>query len=153
MRAVLMIGVLAVAVPDRPVPDRPEPAPKNENSLQEQLLGEWQLVKITVGNKDLADHPVKHSIIFVRGEIQVMENGQRKNQEDAAYVLNEAKKPATFDIIPKRQGEKKLEGILKIEGDVLTLCMEVMGAGRRPMEFRSNGDSFTALMQLRRVRK
>ena len=32
MRAVLMIGVLAVAVPDRPVPDRPEPAPKNERT-------------------------------------------------------------------------------------------------------------------------
>jgi uncharacterized protein (TIGR03067 family) len=148
MRAILMFAVLAVAVPDRP-----GPVPKNETSLQEQMLGDWQLEKLLLGNMDTPDIPQKPMLVFVRGEIHVHENGQRKMQEDTAYILDETKKPVAIDIIPKRHGEKKLEGIVKIEGDLLTLCMEIDGAGNRPTEFRSGPNSKSVLMQLRRVKK
>jgi uncharacterized protein (TIGR03067 family) len=148
MRAVLMFAVLAVAVPDRP-----RPVPTNENSLQEQPFGAWQVAKITLGIMDMPNIPEKPMLVFLRGEIQVHENGQRKMQDDTAYVLDETKKPAAIDIIPKRQGEKKLEGILKLEGDVLTMCMSVDGSGNRPMEFRSDPNLKAVLFQLRRVKK
>ena len=56
-------------------------------------------------------------------EVHLWADGERKMDEDAAWVIDAKKDPAALDLNPKKQGEKKELAILKIEGDVLTVCV------------------------------
>src|ERR1022692_3627889 len=101
MRALLMIAVFAVAVPDRrdPTPNRPNG----------QLVGEWV-------NRD---HPASvlrimpsESLFLLRGQPS-LEDGFT-----ATYVVDWSKDPVTIDFTAKHGG-RKIPCILKLDGDRL----------------------------------
>ncbi len=148
MRALLLVPLMMIAVPDRP-----DPAPKEKaKPLQEQVLGEWRLVKSTVGGRE--DNEKAGTLLVVTStELHIHEKGERNPGEDASYRLDADKKPAAIDLVPKRDGNQKIEGILRVEGDTLTLCFPHAGRGSRPTEFVSPNNSQVALMQFQRVKK
>jgi uncharacterized protein (TIGR03067 family) len=71
--------------------------------------------------------------------------------EDGRWVIDAKKEPAAIDIDPNRKGDKRELGILKIEGDTLTLCVILEGDGPRPTEFKAAADSKVTLLHLKRV--
>src|ERR1022692_3133874 len=93
MCAVLMIAVLAVAVPDRE-----DPTPKEKaRPLQEQLLGEWLLVKSVVGGVEDKNF-MGTTITFTPTELSIREGRQELSQE-LSYHLDAAKTPAVIDLV------------------------------------------------------
>lgn len=146
MRALLTVFVLALAAPDRE-----DPTPREKTKpIHEQILGEWQLVNSVVGGRNEKKDGV---LTFTRTEIHITENGQRRSGDDADYVIDATKKPAAIDISVKRDGSQKIEGILKIEGDQLTLCFPRGGGAMRPTDFVSTPQTGIAVMQFTRIKK
>jgi uncharacterized protein (TIGR03067 family) len=142
MRAVLLIAVLAVAAPVR------EGQRPSEKSLQDKLVGAWESVKV-IGDGNPIDLTMK--IVFTPTEAHVWHDGVRMMDEDGRWAIDATKNPATIDIDPNRKGDKRELGILKIEGDTLTICVILEGDGPRPTEFKSAADSKTTLVQFKRV--
>lgn len=145
----LMVGVLLIAA----APDREDPSPKPKTkSVHEQLVGDWRLMNLVVGGR--AEQKEGGTILTITPtEIQVTERGQRNPQDDASYHLDTQKNPVQIDIVPKRDGDMKVQGIVKVEGDTLTLCFPFGGEGMRPAEFLSPQGTQTALMVFQRLKK
>lgn len=149
MRAALLFAALAVAVPDRP-----NPTPKVEPAAPEPQLGEWRLDKFDVGGGPgpaLTDNSAR-ILHFTRTEVLVSVNGQPQPNDSTTYTIDWSKKPAAIDIFGKMNGNmKKMEGIVKVEGDQLTMCLNLDGS--RPTDFVSAPGKLTAVMYLKRVKK
>jgi len=150
MHAFLMFTVLAVAVPDRQ-----DPNVKNAKPLQELLQGEWQMTQAVIGgnnnHKDLMK--VNGTTLAIKGNQMKVREADRDNTEELTFTLNIAKKPAAIDLMPKRGGPRYIEGIIKIEGDTLSLCFSHAGEGERPSEFVSPSNSTVSLLQFKRLGK
>jgi len=148
MRAILLMAALVVAVPDRP-----NPTPKDAaKPIAEQLVGEWRLVSGVYGGTEKKEADGT-TMTFTPTEIHIIEKGQGRRQEDATYRLDDKRKPVGIDIMPKQMGNQKIEGILKIEGDMLTLCFAHGGRGDRPLDFASLKDTRVALLLFQRIKK
>jgi uncharacterized protein (TIGR03067 family) len=150
MHAFLMITVLAVAVPDRQ-----DTNVKDAKPLQELLQGEWQMTQaVTGGNNNLKDQmKVNGTTLVIKGNEMKVREADRDNTEELTFTLDAAKKPAAIDLMPKRGGPRRVEGIIKIEGDTLSLCFPHAGEGERPSEFVSPPNSKVSLLQFKRVGK
>ena len=139
MRVLLLFSVLAIGVPDRP-----DPSAKENRPIAEDLLGEWQVTRrVTNGNFN-PDLPLLH-MIFKRDAMQHLLNGTQPATL-FPYTLDATKNPAGITFLPANE-----TGILKIEGDVLTICLDK--ENRYPTEFNSPLNSTITLIQLRRVKK
>ena len=150
MRAFLLVAILAVAVPDRQ--DRSPKDTAKPRTFPEQILGEWNVEKISIGGGIGA--PMKDEVRNVRftpTEILVVVNGEVRPNDSAAYTLDLSKQPIAIDLMPKNGPEKKLQGILKLEGDVLTICFSMEGT--RPADFTMSEKSLQAMMHLKRVKR
>ena len=150
MRAILLVAALAFVPPDRPDPT-PKQAPK---TLHDQILGAWRIDKVTIGGGFGAAPMIENEVRtlqFTRTEILVELNGKPQPMDSTGYSIDLSKKPVAIDILPRNGPEKKLEGILKLEAEQLTLCFAAMGP--RPAEFNSAGKELVIVMQLKRVKK
>jgi uncharacterized protein (TIGR03067 family) len=136
MRALLMLAVFAVAVPDRQ-----DPTPKESRTLPgDQILGDWK--------DDRGDYAIR----FLPGESAYVIGGQVSPGDGltANVVFDWTQAPVHIDFMPKQRGGKMM-GILKIEGDRLTLCVNT-GGGSRPTVF-GNPNNNDLLLSFSRMRK
>ena len=124
MRSLLLISLLAVAVPDRedPTPkDKPKP-------VQEQILGDWLCEK--VGGANVAQNSV---MVFriTPSETVFLVNGQPSIGDGltATYSLDATKNPIAIDFMPRQRGGK-MPGIMMLDGDTLTLGWRTSGDAR-----------------------
>ncbi|MBI1830490.1 MAG: TIGR03067 domain-containing protein [Planctomycetes bacterium] len=146
MNSLLTLTLLVLAAPERkPLAPAEEPPP----SIQQQVLGEWKLVSAIIGgNNEVANRPKETILIFTPKLIQVREDGNQRPNDDANYMLDAAKGPATIDIMPKGA---KILGILKVEGDQLTLCFSL--GLERPASFTPPAGSQVSLFRFQRVKR
>jgi uncharacterized protein (TIGR03067 family) len=134
----LLIGLaLAVAAPGPK-----DPPPKGPPSL----VGEWAVQKRMVGGK-ADDVPAGSTIVF-------REDGTTDylglTRSPATYKANTARTPAEVDFLPPPISSAPGQfGILKVEGDTLTLCL--VSSGDRPTRFESPTGSNVKLLVLRRA--
>jgi uncharacterized protein (TIGR03067 family) len=119
MRALLMLAIFAVVVPDRQ-----DPTPKEAKPLPAQLLGDWQ----DRNNKILVFRIMTAESVF-------LVNGQPNPADGltATYSIDWTKNPVAIDFIA-RGGGRELNGILKLEGDRLTLALPLNNSAR-PSDF------------------
>jgi uncharacterized protein (TIGR03067 family) len=100
----------------------------------------------STGEKDVV-------LTFAKDVIHVRENGQNKPGEDAGYRIDATKQPIAFDLTPKVPQAMKIAGIIKLEGDDLTICLPAPTGPEvgRPITFASTPE--VMLMHLKRVKK
>jgi uncharacterized protein (TIGR03067 family) len=132
MRALLMLAIFAVTVPDR------EDRTPKEAKPQEQILGDWQ------------DRNYKILVFRIMpSESVFLVNGQPSAADGltATYSIDWSKNPVAMDFIA-RGGGRKLEGILKLEGDRLTLALPLNNSSR-PTDFGPRNQ----VLHYQRIRK
>ena len=122
MRAVLLLAIFAVAVPDRPAPPVPEAPP----IPQIQVLGDWR------------DRATERQVLRIGPSAsEFLVNGIPSVQDGltGAYAIDWSKNPVAIDFMPRRGGAK-LECILKLDGDRLSLALPLNNEPR-PTAFNS----------------
>jgi uncharacterized protein (TIGR03067 family) len=152
MRALLMIPLLMLAVPDRQ-----DPTPREAKSLTEQFQGKWQKVKwVAFGKEDMQTFSEDVFTIIDASHWTNMERGESTGDE-FIYTIDLTKHPAAFSMVykdknvEKKLGVVRINGIFKIEGDILTYCATINGAA--PTEFISTSENGMVLTQMRRYQK
>ena len=121
MRAFLALAVVSFAVPDRE-----DLTPKEARPPQERILGDW---RIEYGPSD----NVLRVLRIERNKMMIVVDG-KPWPEDAfsgACTIDWSTSPATFDYIAKNH-----RGILRLDGDQLTMCLAL--GGKRPTSFDGN---------------
>lgn len=145
MRCLLMLAVLAVAVPDRP-----NPTPKEARPLQEQLQGEWQVVSAMTAGKPIATLKPGEAVFIFAGDRLII---RRPNLENVyEFTIDGTPNPAVISLRSKKIAGKDVNkpapviGILKIEGDLLSICL-------RPVNgFASTPETKATLWQVKRAK-
>ena len=77
-----------------------------------------------------------------------LRNGMREPGGTFPYTLDATKTPAIIDF-----RSSKYIGILKVEGDQLTICFAQAGTSVPPTEFVSRSNTATTLLVATRIRK
>jgi uncharacterized protein (TIGR03067 family) len=114
------------------------------------LNGTWKLIASTVdGKKVPADEieKLKYSLIFKDGKYT---EASTSGTESGTYKLDASKSPATIDFTIEdgpEKGKTQL-GLLKLEGDVLTVAYAKPGSMDRPKGF--DGTDALAVTSLKR---
>lgn len=134
MRAALFLSVLAIAAPARP---ERTPRAEQPRSPQEQFIGDWRLVKVGSGTPR-REWDVSNMVLRVAASETIFMVDGVPSKEDgltAAYSIDWSTNPAVITFRPKQRGGQ-MPGILKIEGDTLTLGLTTSGE-QRPGDFAS----------------
>ena len=142
MGALLMLAVLGFAVPDRP-----DPGAKNARPLAEDLLGDWRVIRRVNAGKDDVDLTL--TLVFTRETMQHVRvtKEARSPGQTFPYLLDARPDPAVI-----RFRASKFTGILKIEGDLLTLCLHPSADDRPPPGFESPPGTAVTILQAMRVK-
>jgi uncharacterized protein (TIGR03067 family) len=123
----LMLIALVVAAPDR------EPAGPTKKAVNEQIFGDWRCIKV-----DVTDVTKQAPMVFrvTPTETVFLMNGQPSVGDGltATYAIDWTKDPVAISLMPRRGGPALL-GILKLEGDRLTLGLKNNGQAGRPTQF------------------
>lgn len=112
------------------------------------LQGKWRVLSTVSDGKDEA---VNEKAYFrFDGENLVMQRGDRELK--STFTLDATKQPAHIDLtIP---GTKEATfGLLKIDGDDLTLCIPVGREAKRPTELAAPAESKRILFRMKREPK
>jgi uncharacterized protein (TIGR03067 family) len=123
-------------------------AASQENKTDsDRIQGSWKIVKVNVeGKPPPAEFVEKGKFVFKGTNVSIYQG--EAVTEEAIFALDSTKKPPTIDLTATAGPEKGKviqQGIYRIEGDTLTLCI----GGKRPSEFKSLGD--VGVLQLKRV--
>lgn len=154
MREVLLFTALVCVAPDRP-----DPTPKDTAPIvpfRAQLNGEWRVVQsLIAGRAHTSIKPNQAVFVFDGDKMMIRREDVGGKELPYTIVVNGKSNPATIDVsIGKTKSPKTFSaGIIKIEGDVLTMCLQSGVAANRPTEFASHQDSRTILWQLKRIKK
>lgn len=123
----------------------------DDKKVMASLEGEWIVTKhVENGVEKNAEKLKKESSRYVFKGDKVTFHRDGKNRGDAAVTLDTKNEIIRIGIKPEK--EPKDLGILKIDGDTLTLCMS-MDNKTYPEKFESTKTSKTELIELKKVVK
>jgi uncharacterized protein (TIGR03067 family) len=134
------------ALADKPAAAVKEEAPKDE----EKIVGTWAYVSVEGRGLKVPEEQVKEAklILAADGKFTAIVKGKKT---EGTYKLDPAKKPKE---ITTTDGDGKAHnGIYKIDGDTLTLCMSKGDGAERPTEFATKEDANVVLVVLNREKK
>src|SRR5262245_49636138 len=116
-----------------------------------QWEGVWTGVSVINNGERMADEKAKNLRLTLSADRYKTELGQQV-LFDSTYTINTAKTPAHIDIIGT-EGELKGKpalGLIKVDGDTLTMCY-VMPGSERPSALDSPPGSRITLLVMKRV--
>lgn len=146
---VILVVVSGVSAQNRPEVKEPSRAARAE---LERHQGTWRVEEM-VRDGEGSDPEIARSIVRVVEGDHVVWERDGKRFSGSTMVLDAACEPATIDVIPDggpAQGKRVL-GIYKLDGDVLTICMADVD-GARPKEFTAEKGAKQTLTVFRRER-
>jgi uncharacterized protein (TIGR03067 family) len=124
-------------------------AAQDKKTDKELFQGDWKVVTVQVGGKDLRDQLPRKVVTFSGDKVTVM--------GDAEYKLDPSKTPKQIDVTvgegpddgPDQKGTHP--GIYKLDGDKLVIHQAQPGQDR-PTGFESKEGTKTLLLTLERVK-
>src|SRR5436190_23449703 len=114
------------------------------------IVGTWSCLSAVIDGQPLADDTARQLRLTLTADRYKTERGEQV-LFDSTYKINAAKSPAQIDMIGT-EGEltgKAALGILKLDGDSLTMCY-VMPGKDRPAAFESQPQSGVFLVVWKR---
>jgi|SRR5262245_30011229 len=145
MNATLLLGTaLALGAPGL------KDGPKKEADI----LGEWVLESITSAGK-LRQFAADDIVYTFRsdGKWTIHQSGKADTNPNRGYKADSSADTSTIDWIPDlTAGTPSREGIYKVEGDTLTICIG-LEKKPRPAAFVSTAESQSSLYVLKRRKK
>ena len=153
MTKIAVMLLMLLAIPVRPDRLPPPSAPPTVLPLLDQLQGEWRMTVGIIGGRNEPADKVASSKLVVKGKSLFLTERNRDKPEEARITLDPTRMPATIDIMPNGEANQdiRVEGILKIEGDKMTMCFTHGGGPGRPRSFASPVDSGVVLLEFQRV--
>jgi RNA polymerase sigma-70 factor (ECF subfamily) len=122
-----------------------EEAPKDE----EKIVGTWAYVSVEIGGQKVSEEVNEAKMIFAaQGKFTATVKGKRIA---GTYKLDPAKKPK--EITTTNDEGKTHNGIYKLDGDALTICMHEDNGAERPTEFATKEGAKVILVVLKREKK
>lgn len=116
------------------------------------LVGSWSCVAATIDGRPLAQGTAKELRLTLTADRYKTERGEQV-LFDSTYKVDASKTPAEIDMIGT-EGDSKgktAPGILKLDGDTLTMCY-VMPGKERPTAFDSQPSSGATLAVWKRAK-
>jgi uncharacterized protein (TIGR03067 family) len=157
MRCLLLLGVLAVAVPDRPDPNPPQGKP-----ITEAIQGDWEVVASTWKGGEAYPYITPGAVFIFKGEsmtLHLRSVGDPKPGAGGGYhyafALDGKKTPVTIDFSIGGKLDRKvaLPGIVKLDGDMLTICYQFGAPTTRPTAFATSPESRLVMWQMKRAKR
>jgi len=116
-----------------------------------QIIGTWKCISATIDGRPLAGDTAGQLRLTLTADRYKTERGDQV-LFDSTYTIDAAKSPAQIDMIGT-EGDlkgKTAPGILKLDGDALTICY-VMPGKERPKTFESEPQSGVFLVTWNRA--
>jgi uncharacterized protein (TIGR03067 family) len=116
-----------------------------------QIIGSWKCVSATIDGRPLAGDTVGQLRLTMTADRYKTERGDQV-LFDSTYTIDTGKQPAQIDMVGT-EGDlkgKAAPGILKLDGDALTICY-VMPGKERPKTFKSEPQSGVFLVTWKRA--
>jgi uncharacterized protein (TIGR03067 family) len=115
-----------------------------DNSLDEKLDGEWDLISFEKDGKKVPEEDFKGmKVRFTSSPGTVTVTKGEKTLAEGTVEVDRVKQPKTINVTITSEGAKKGKtslGIYRVDGDSLTLCFDDSGKVR-PKEFASKPGS------------
>lgn len=127
-----------------------DPKPADVKNATEALQGEWKAKSIVKDGFPESD--VKSAFLKVEGNKLTI--GMQKRESTSTFTIDPSKSPKEINVTVDDKKKVISQGIWKIEGDNLTICLCLTpDPSQRPKEFRSEKDSRYILFVFEKVRK
>jgi uncharacterized protein (TIGR03067 family) len=131
--------------------------PKEDVAKEElkKLQGVWQVTKAIDHSEEAAPaDEIKHMRIEFKGDHLAIQMGKDDTGKKFKFTLNPSKKPKWIDV---DMGSIVTEGIYKLDGDELTICI-VSGtrsgkAAPRPSEYKARKREKYTLLVTKKIKK
>ncbi len=124
-----------------------------DNSLDEKLVGEWELISFEKDGKKAPEENFKGiRIRYAASPATVTVTKGDKTLAEGTVDVDPAKQPNTVNVTITSEGPRKgttALGIYRVDGDILTQCFDDTGK-MRPKEFASTPGSGVDLRKYKR---
>lgn len=154
-RLVLIVGLVFVAAANQKKPATPKPVTKKVDPVaaakadRAKLQGAWQVVKVVSDGIEVAEAGIAKMEVIIKDD--KLTRKEDEDEEENTFTLDAGKEPRAFDLTPtsEERKDKKVQGIYKLDGDTLKLCLANPGKAR-PKEFASKPETDHELIVLTR---
>jgi uncharacterized protein (TIGR03067 family) len=149
----VLVAVLAVVAPGSGDDKKDEAAKEEVKKLQ----GTWQVKKWIDSSEEPAEaDEIKDFTFEFKGDTVTLRK-RKGDGKEMKYTLDPSKKPKWFDLPQGGADGDVAEGIYKLDGDELTICvisgMRNDTPSPRPTEFKASKPNKYTLFVLKRVKK
>ena len=132
----LFVLSLAVVAAEPPTPDG-KPAPRAAQKKDAASLeGGYTIVSGEKAGKAIPEGEIKGSIVRFTGDKILGTDKDKKEFFSATYTLDTSKTPWVINMTSKEPKEAKATGLVKKEGDTITIVYALPG-GEAPKEFKT----------------
>ncbi len=120
---------------------------------EDRLQGNWKVTSVENAGKKADPKDFANWKMVVAGD-KITEFDGKEVMDEYTFRLDPAARPAAIDMtgLAGESRGKTMQGIYRLEGDTLSVCVSEPGKRDRPREFRSAEGSAHVLLVFQRVK-